>query len=211
LASRLLPQIGDQSGAEQLGPIVAPKIQAHHLSPGQRVDRGPGGRINAQDGEFERQAAPVAFDVSVYTVGIGLHDEASLIFHQRPVLLGRLPQADGAQKTVGIQGAWAQDCAQGPAGDPAVELHLPEPILGVDIALGEKEIMLVLRKDMGHSPLVPDHLYWCREPGDGDGALDLGPRPPHKPGATYDQDENYKCQHDADDDKGLFFHSLLRG
>ncbi len=107
LLSSLFAQLGDDAGAQQLVAVIAAQVIAHHLAPGQRVNRRPGGGVHAQDGEFQRQTIAVGFDVGVHPFGVGFHDGAHVVVHQCPVFLGRPAQAQGAQKEIGVQGGLA--------------------------------------------------------------------------------------------------------
>lgn len=45
------------------------------------------------------------------------------------------------------------------AGQPSVQLDLPQPVLGMDISLGKEEAVAVLSVDVGRAPSVADNLH----------------------------------------------------
>ena len=104
--------------------------------------------------------------VGIDSVGVGLQEEAHLLIGRDQVSLGGLAQAQRAHEAIDAQGRLTEDGAEGPAPDPAVHLHLPQPILSVDIALGEEQVMLVLGIDVGYAPFVPEHLHRRRQARD---------------------------------------------
>ena len=63
----------------------------------------------------------------------------------------------------------------------AVEVHLPEPVLGVDEALGEVEVALGVGLDVGNAPAVAPHPHPALQPADLDRPPLLGQRPPRQP------------------------------
>ena len=70
----------------------------------------------------------------------------------------------------------AQDPGQLAGPDPAVHVHLPEPVLGLDVALREEKVVRGAGVDVGNAPTVPDHLDGVAQSGELGPALDAGER-----------------------------------
>jgi hypothetical protein len=82
---------------------------------------------------------------------------------RRRLALGGPPDAEGEHQAVDRQRSRARDLGDAAAHDPAVEVHLPEPVLRVAEALGEEEVGVRGGPHVRHSPAVAP---------DGDGTLD---------------------------------------
>lgn len=67
-------------------------------------------------------------------------------------------QAQGAQEAIGLQGALAQDLGQAAGRHAALELQLPEPVLGMCVAQGEAGVGIGGGVDVGHAVRVADEL-----------------------------------------------------
>ena len=96
--------------------------------------------------------------------------------------LGNPAKPDAAQQPVGLQRALAEQFRQPARGDPALKLHLPQPVLRMQVALHQPHVVLCRRVHMGHAPLVPQHLHLASQPGQlqpfpvgGQWPLDHGP------------------------------------
>src|SRR5690606_34013769 len=74
----------------------------------------------------------------------------------------------------------ADDFAQASATNAAVNVHLEQPVLGVDITLGEEEILVGLGVNMRYTPLVTDNFDRVTQATEGDGFFFVGQRPPHQ-------------------------------
>ena len=46
-----------------------------------------------------------------------------------------------------------------PGGYVGLKLHLPEPVAGREVALGEVQVVVVLGKDVGHALIIEAHLH----------------------------------------------------
>ena len=95
--------------------------------------------------------------------------------------LGEIADAEGAHQPVARQARLAGDLREAPAGRPAVEVHLPEPVLGVDEPLGEPEVRAARRGDVGNAPAIPGDLDRRADPGGSKAALELRQRSAQQP------------------------------
>lgn len=62
------------------------------------------------------------------------------------------------QKAVGLQRERAEDLGQSSVADTPMQLHLPQAILRMYVALRHKEVGVIPRIDMGHAPTVTHDL-----------------------------------------------------
>jgi hypothetical protein len=58
----------------------------------------------------------------------------------------------------------ADDFGQAPAVVPPPQLHLPQTVLGLHIALREEQVVGVLRVDVGYAPAITDDLDRVAKP-----------------------------------------------
>src|SRR5690606_16831265 len=70
----------------------------------------------------------------------------------------------------------AQDFRHAPGRHPAVDVHLPQAVLGRHIALREKHVFRIGGLDVGYAPLVPVDAHFAAEAGQMHGAVPLGQR-----------------------------------
>src|SRR5690606_40990054 len=68
------------------------------------------------------------------------------------------------------EGGLAKVLGQAACADAPPELHLPEAILGVDVALREEEVVRVLRVDVGHAVRVAENFNRGGQAGHADRA-----------------------------------------
>ena len=96
----------------------------------------------AEAGHDERQseAALVAGDVRVHPCGVGVECRPRASESRVEVLLGGLPPAERPDEAVLVERGLAEQLGQPPGRDVAPHLHLPEPLLGMDVALGEEQV-----------------------------------------------------------------------
>ncbi len=89
-------------------------------------------------------------------------DTARVGFKQPPVMCGEARcglfrctmQAQAAAKAVEFKRRWSDDFREATGADTPVQIHLPEPVLCVDIALGKEEIILIFRVDVRDTILI---------------------------------------------------------
>ena len=64
---------------------------------------------------------------------------------------------------VALQCAGTQDFSQASGGRGRLKLHLPEPVSGRHVSLGEKQVAVVLREDMRYAAVVVHNGYGLAE------------------------------------------------
>ncbi len=183
----LRPDVGDllvrepraEPRAQQLVLVVGAEVERHHPQPDQAVGGGPGLDLMVPENqELGRQRPAPALQVSVDAGGIGLEPgprRGAQVLEAR----GRPPvEPERAHEAVGRQRRPAHDLGQAPGADPPLELHLPEPVLGVDEAEGEDRILQARRLDMRDRPLIAHDRDRRSQPLDPDLAIELRQRLP---------------------------------
>ncbi len=115
----------------QLRMSVVREVVGHELAPHQHVRRAPGIRLEAQQTELRGQGR-IGCQIRVDPFRIGI-DRRPRLGTQAPIgCLGGAVKAPGSEITVTVDGVGPQDLGQAPGADPALKLHLPQPVLGVD-------------------------------------------------------------------------------
>ena len=164
LLDRFRPERGDRPRVvELLGyvrhePLVA---RDHHLG-------RPAPRRDAEQLELERQQVRLAFGAG--NVGVdALHERRNDRVPPLVVVahLGRevAPEAEQAGAGVALELPRAEDLGDGAGGPPPPDLELEQPVAGRRVALGEEQVMLVLRVDVGDPPAVGHDLDRRNEAG----------------------------------------------
>jgi hypothetical protein len=164
-----------EAHAQQLVAPVAAQVPGHHFQPGERVDRLPAFKIQADKKKLRRQDRPHA-EEGVDARGIGVELVSRVLVEMREICLRRAPHAHGTQKAVGFQAAAAQRLGQAPGPDAPVNLHLPEAVLRMHEAERELRIALRLGEDVRHAEAVAQDLHRRAEAGELDLALPGGQR-----------------------------------
>ncbi len=85
-----------------------------------------------------------------------------------------------ARLSIALDGLGAQDFGQTPFVLAAPPLHLPQTILGHDVALREEQIVDVLRVDVRNAPQVTDHIDRLPQARDSQVAVNPGQRLPRE-------------------------------
>ena len=144
LVDTLNREAGAEDGTVDLLQHVPTEVPCHHLRPGESVDGGPGlDRVSrclkGQNGVFQADLGRrPALDVRVHAVGVVVEDGSFPGIEILQLLLGQTGEAEGPQEQIRVHLAAAEHLGEPPGADVAPEVHLPEPILGMDVALGEK-------------------------------------------------------------------------
>ncbi len=135
-------------------------------------------------------------EVRVHAVGI------VLVVPQRGLveflhLLFRDPApAQRADERVGGHLARAEQFREPPGRHVAAEVHLPEPVLGLHVALGAEQIVRGSRFDLGHPGVVAGDRDGLVEPGDLDRPGGLRERsrdgPDSHPSGHHDREEEHR-------------------
>jgi hypothetical protein len=119
----------------------------------------------------------VPLDVRVHAVGKRGEDLARL-----RVVAGELGVVPGAlilnqpEETIMVDRLRADDLGQAPAVVTPPQLHLPQTILGLHIALRKEQVVGVPGVDVGHAPAIADDLDRVAKPSNHEPAVDLAQR-----------------------------------
>ena len=201
-------EFGGQRRLERRGPrlvgsgrVVQDEIHRHHGQQG--VADAPGGWFLSQEQVFERRRRQPG-EPGSHPVPVGLEGPARLgrkCFH-RPLGAGphpvktRLPvQRDRRRPGQG---------RQFPGGLAALQVHLEEALLGMEVPEHPVTVADRFRLDAGDSQTVPFHLGRSREPRQRDGPAQDGPaRPELAAGveAGGDRDEQQESEHATPQDR----------
>ena len=182
----------DQAQAEQFPSPVPGEVPGHHLSPREGVPRRPRLRPMAEDQELRRQRAVAGVEKRVDAGRVGIEDAPGPPVELGVGALRRPVDPERAQKPVGGPGRGAEDLRQASGADAAVDLHLPQPVLGVDEPEAVHHVLDVLRVDVRHGVAVADDADGGGEARQLDGPLHRrqGAAQP-RPGAARRRAENH--------------------
>src|SRR5260370_30388553 len=95
----------------------------------------------------------------------------------------RSSKPHAAQEAVRLQGSPPKDFREPTRPDPAIQLHLPEPILSVNESLAERGIFHGAGKHVRYAMFVPQNFDWPMQPSDHQSPIDGGKPLPHHPPA----------------------------
>ena len=85
-------------------------------------------------------------------------------------------ETEHPNQPIGIDGGLSQHLGEPPRSDPPVHLHLPQPVLGMDVAEGEEGVLLVAGEDVRNAVAVAHHLDRRGDPVRGPLPVDLRKR-----------------------------------
>ena len=209
LRERRAQDVAQLRAAEPLGGDVpqllgeiATQVVGHHLTPGERVDRCPRFHVHACSGQREqRELEPEPAGLTVCDVGVDsgrvrLDLRAVGLAELRVLRLGDAREVHRAQEAVAVYRGLAEHLAQPARADPAGELHLPEPVLGVNVALGEEEVVPGRRPHVRHAGVVAENLHLSVEAGYRYGAADVRKRSSDRP------EDDTGCDDEESEDPG---------
>ena len=124
---------------------VAAEVPRLDLHPGNRIEHGPWFRhvVRSQPGHHRGQPerAAVAIEPGVDAGGIGVQRIAHLGRRGGEVGLGCLPPGEHADETVGLHLGRPEQLREPPGRDVPPHLHLPHPLLRMDVALREEQVV----------------------------------------------------------------------
>lgn len=162
-------QTGQQAGAVDFPAVVGGQAQRHQLGPHHAVGRAPGFRRQPQKLEFQGQRLPPVGQIGVDPGGIGIECCAGV--GGQGGHAGRRPavQPQRAHQPVGAQHGIlpAQNLAQPPGPGAAGHLHLPQPVLGVQIPQRGIGVMGTGGVNVGNAVAVADHGHRLVQAGQG--------------------------------------------
>ena len=207
-----VPQPRVREVAEDLGVHVAAQVPRLDLGPGHRVDRCP--RLGIRAGHEERETQPIAVrgQPGVHALGVGVQGEARGGSGRGKIPFRGVAPAERPDDTIGLQRALAEEFREPTGRDVPPDLHLPHPLLRMDVALSEEQIMGIGRGDVDEAVDVACHGHLGMEAGHRQVAARLRQRPgrdPREPahaGQQAQHDDGDRAHHDDPDDA----HEALR-
>src|SRR5690606_38466676 len=154
---------------------VAAQVPSHRLQPGEGVDRAPwldlvSGVGERQQGVLQAHRAgtrvtAIRVDPRIDAGRVRLQVLPRLGGEQIELLLGHPAPTERAYESVGRHLAGAEQLREAPRRDVTAEVHLPEAVLGVHIALGHEQVMCSTGVDLWNPVRVPIDGDRSREPG----------------------------------------------
>ncbi len=97
-------------------------------------------------------------EIGIDPIGICLEHPTVLVTQGCELLLGQPGEVEGAEEHVGVDLAVSEHLGEAPRPDVPPEIHLPETVLGMDVTLGEKEVVGGGGVDVGNPFGVANHL-----------------------------------------------------
>src|SRR5260221_14574698 len=101
---------------------------------------------------------PVVLDKGVHASGISAQDTPAVLCQALYLGRGGAVHTQAAAEAICFQGNLAENFAEPARANAPVELHLPETLSRVRVALGEVQVILVPSINMGHAITVADDL-----------------------------------------------------
>ena len=157
----LWPQVGDHAGADQFRLPVARQPKGDHLDPADGIGDGVGLRLHAQDGELDGQLPPGdgPDQRGVHPPAVGIERGVFFGIQLRDFGLGGLAHGKAAQQPVGLEGERAEQFRQRARRHASLELDLPQPVLRVDVALGDEQVAQGGGVDVRDAVTVAQHAH----------------------------------------------------
>ena len=160
---------------------LACEVEGHHPGPDHGVGLRPRLRLEPDDEELGRKRTVPRLEPRVDPVDVGGDPPPRRGFEvgerrRRPPV-----ETEHPKQPVGPDGGRPQHLGEPPGSDSAVHLHLPQPVLGMDVAEGEEGVLLVAGEDVGDAVAVAHHLHRRGDPVRGSLPVDLrkGAAEPH--------------------------------
>ena len=162
---------------QQLERVILAEVPRHHLDPGEHVRPAPWLRLESQHRELQRELAPVVGRYERVDAGdVGVDVGPGLRRQRVPGRSRRTARADRSKESIRRQRGRAEHFRQPALADAALELHLPQTILGVRVAESEERVEPARGEDVCHRVPVADDVHGARDAGYGDRSLELGKR-----------------------------------
>ncbi len=137
--------------------------------------------------------------IGVDALRVGIEHGPIARIRRRVLGLGDALPAHRPEEGVRFDLRVAEHLGEAARADVAPEVHLPEALLGVDVALGQEQVVLVVGVDVSHTHVVPYDLRGCLQTGDRDLTVDVGEGPVN--GEPHGQrDSDGREQDDTGDD-----------
>jgi hypothetical protein len=80
-------------------------------------------------------------------------------------------ESERPEHFVKLQRSRVKDLRESSLSDPAAQLHLPEPILRMDVPDGEHQLVFILRQDMGDAEFIAVNFDRLMNTIDGNAAV----------------------------------------
>ena len=174
---------------------------------GDCVARCPGSGLIAEEAELDGEVRPLGFHGGVDAAGVEREPAHLFGWEDGEGAVGSGTDLEGALETVVGDQAGAEDLGQ-IAGDVAAKgIHLPEPVLGGDIALGDDEVIERSGADVGYALGVALYGDWGGEASEGEGAVELRKRFAHRlasPVAGSEEGDDYEGEKKRDENGDYF-------
>ena len=120
--------------------MIVSQGPCHELEPDEAVGRPPGFGFVAEQLKLQRQHAGPGLEVGIHAGCIGLVDLPGR-GRQFPEIAFRDPvHAKCPHQKVGLEARLPHQFGESPGADPALQLHLPKPVLGVGVPHGESAV-----------------------------------------------------------------------
>jgi len=148
------------------------KIPGHKLEQQRAFQRLPGlGAVVEQLVLEGQRGGRELADVGIHARRVRLqHHPGGGVGHHHPQRVGRAKgQAHAPKKPVGLEPCRPHDFGQPPGRYVGLKLHLPEPVAGREVTLGEVQVVVVLRKYVRHAAVVVAHGHGRLQAGQGQG------------------------------------------
>ena len=197
--------VGEES--EDLGVDVAAERPRLDLLPGRRVERRPrlerdatdaaGARQQPRDDEWGRQPSVVLVDPGVDAIGVGGDHRDRVGRHRGEVSRRGNSPAERADVPIRVDLARPEQLRESTRADASRDLHLPHALLGMGIALGHEQVVLVVGGDLDDPVAVPADRYRRMQAIDRDPARGL--RPAALRGDPAEDDHDDDCERDEHD------------
>ena len=167
--------VGDLLASEHLGDPVVVEHLGHVDANEERVGDCPRLRTITKDAEFEweRLALLLLRNEGIHAARVDFQIVLVAVAEVLDRVLGEVTESKDALLPVVREGGRAEDFAKFTGRVTAAEVHLPEAILGGDIALREEEVVEIVSTDVRDSLLVADDLDGRAKSGDRNGAVQL--------------------------------------
>ena len=161
----------------QVARPLAAEVEGHHLGPHHGIGRRPGLGLEAENQELGRERPDPRVEPGIDPVDVGVEPAPRARCEVREGGRRAPMEAEHPEQPVGSEGGCAQHLRESPGPDPAVHLHLPQPVLRVDVAEGEEGVVLAPGEDVRDAVPVAHHLHRGGETVRGALAVDRRERP----------------------------------
>jgi hypothetical protein len=133
----------------------------------------PGLRVVPQQAKFPRQALPTVLNVPVDAIAVGVKAKRVVFLQKFQGCRGRGANTDESDEIIEIngrpiakmareltpwQGEVTKNFCHAAAQKAPIHVHLPKPLLSVQISLREEQIMLIEGGHVGNGVLIPEHF-----------------------------------------------------